>query len=323
MSLVRLADPTSAPPWAHKFRSADLDEVRAFVGSFGGLRSCLSPRRDTIVYEAYRLLGPQAAVGVADAAQAITIRGHVTDPVLHLSMPRGSDYRVGRRHLTPSGASSAVLVPPQWDFGRRSPAGRVSAVMVRAAALEAELCARSPRLRGACALSLDAIDLTREAQAAWAEAIANFTHALRPAAPASELAHGQARLVELFAGAVLGASAARGVQGLAAAGLRRVEAWIDAHLGEPITLGRLCEVAGVGERSLQKAFETRRGMSPMRFVHERRIAAAYRHLSRRDAATSVKAVALGLGFAHLGRFAQAYRELVGELPSETLASRRQ
>jgi hypothetical protein len=40
MSLVRLADPTSAPPWAHKFRSADLDEVRAFGGSFGALRSC-------------------------------------------------------------------------------------------------------------------------------------------------------------------------------------------------------------------------------------------------------------------------------------------
>jgi ABC-type amino acid transport substrate-binding protein len=48
--------------------------------------------------------------------------------------------------------------------------------------------------------------------------------------------------------------------------------------------------------------------------------AAYRHLSRRDASTSVKAMALGLGFTHLGRFAQAYRELVGDVPSETLAS---
>jgi AraC-like DNA-binding protein len=320
MSLVCLADPTSAPPWAHKFRSADLDEVRAFVGSFGGLRSCLSPRRDTIVYDAYRLMGEQAAVSVADAAQAIAIRGHVTDPVLHLAMPPGSDYRVGRRRLPPSGAASAVLVPPHWDFGRRSPAGRVSGVMVRAAALETELRARRPHIRSGWALSLHAIALTEQEQAAWANAIARFAHALRPEAAASERVRGEARLVELFAGVVLGASSARGAQGLAETGLRRVEEWIDGHLGEPITLGRLCEVGGVGERSLQKAFESRRGMSPMRFVHERRIGAAYRHLSRRDAATSVKAVALGLGFTHLGRFAQTYRELVGELPSETLAS---
>jgi AraC-like DNA-binding protein len=320
MSLVRLADPTSAPPWAHTFRSAGLDEVRAFVGSFGGLRSCLSPRRDRLVYDAYRLMGRQAAVSVADTAQPIAIRGHVTDPVLHLTMPPGSDYRVGRRHLPPSRASSAVLVPPQWDFSRRSPAGRVSAVMVRKAALESELRARSPELRSAWALSLDAIDLTREEQSAWTDAIARFAQALRPEAAASELAHSEARLVELFANVVLGASAVRSVHGAAAAGLRRVEAWIDGHLCEPITLGRLCDVAGVGERSLQKAFETSRGMSPMRFVHERRIGAAYRHLSRRDASVSVKAVALELGFTHLGRFSQAYRELVGELPSNTLAS---
>ncbi|MCK7534410.1 MAG: hypothetical protein MZV63_27030 [Marinilabiliales bacterium] len=40
---------------------------------------------------------------------------------------------------------------------------------------------------------------------------------------------------------------------------RNLEAWIDAHLGEPITMGTLCRVAGVGERCLQKSFLYRRG----------------------------------------------------------------
>jgi transcriptional regulator GlxA family with amidase domain len=46
--------------------------------------------------------------------------------------------------------------------------------------------------------------------------------------------------------------------------LDHLEDWIDAHVGDAITLGRLCDVAQVGERSLQLAFQARRGMSPMR-----------------------------------------------------------
>ena len=101
----------------------------------------------------------------------------------------------------------------------------------------------------------------------------------------------------------------------------RVEAWIETHLGEPITLGRLCEVAGVGARCLQKSFDARRGMSPLRFVTERRLVAAHRRLSQAHPLPSVKAVALDLGFHHLGRFAQSYRRLIGESRSETLAAR--
>jgi transcriptional regulator GlxA family with amidase domain len=35
-------------------------------------------------------------------------------------------------------------------------------------------------------------------------------------------------------------------------------------------------------------------------------------------ATTVRAVAVGLGILHMGRFAAAYREAFGESPSETL-----
>ena len=37
--------------------------------------------------------------------------------------------------------------------------------------------------------------------------------------------------------------------------LEHLEDWIDAHVGEAITLGRLCEVAQIGERSLQLTFQ--------------------------------------------------------------------
>ena len=44
--------------------------------------------------------------------------------------------------------------------------------------------------------------------------------------------------------------------------IRMVEEWIDAHLADPITLGRLCAVAGVGDRYLESAFRAHRGQTP-------------------------------------------------------------
>jgi AraC-like DNA-binding protein len=63
-------------------------------------------------------------------------------------------------------------------------------------------------------------------------------------------------------------------------------------------------------------------MSPMRYVAERRLAATYRALLRAGPQASVTRIALANGFDHFGRFAQLYREVIGELPSQTLARRR-
>jgi transcriptional regulator GlxA family with amidase domain len=54
---------------------------------------------------------------------------------------------------------------------------------------------------------------------------------------------------------------------------------------------------------------------------ERRLATAYRHFSQASPDTSVARIALDLGFDHLGRFAQHYRQVIGESPSQTLAAR--
>ena len=113
----------------------------------------------------------------------------------------------------------------------------------------------------------------------------------------------------------------RAAPAIDASRLASVEAWIDAHLEEPITLGRLCEIAGVGERALQKAFEPRRGMSPMRFVVERRLAAVRRLLESAGPGDGVTDVAIRLGF-HFRRFAGLYSELFGETPSQTLVRSR-
>ena len=57
-------------------------------------------------------------------------------------------------------------------------------------------------------------------------------------------------------------------------------------------------------------------MTYLRQVRLRRAHEALKEAGRD--ATTVRAVALGLGIVHMSRFAAAYREAFGEAPSETL-----
>ena len=100
---------------------------------------------------------------------------------------------------------------------------------------------------------------------------------------------------------------------------RQVEAYLSTTLGEPLYLGDLCAVAGVGERTLRYVFQERFGMSPVRYLKLRRLHQARRALRRADPdLNTVQSIANHCGIWHLGRFAQEYRTLFNEQPLETL-----
>ena len=102
--------------------------------------------------------------------------------------------------------------------------------------------------------------------------------------------------------------------------VRRAEDALAEKLDTPIYVSDLCDAAGVSERTLRNAFQSLYGMSPIRFLHLRRLHQVRRAL-RCDARASVTEVALRLGFGNLGRFAVEYRKLFGESPSHTLRRR--
>jgi AraC-like DNA-binding protein len=311
--------PLPPPPWALRFRSDDLDEVRAFVGT-DMPHSRVAHRSEALGYDFYRVLAARAAVGSCKVAAAQTVRGRVSDPVLHLTVPAGSVYRVGRRVSAPTGRSSVVFVAPEWEFTRTSPAGTLLAIKVDQRALLDELETRRPSAGGGWALRLEWLALAPAERAEFMAAAADLQRATRPGTEARHLAHAESRLVALVADLILRESVAPAAGALSLARALDLEGWIEAHLGEPLTLGRLCQVAGVGARCLQKTFESRRGVSPMRFVTERRLTAAHRRLIHAAPNTSVTRIALDLGFDHLGRFSQMYKQVIGESPSQTLAA---
>lgn len=99
--------------------------------------------------------------------------------------------------------------------------------------------------------------------------------------------------------------------------VRRVEEWVEANLGEPLTLSELGAVAGVSVRALQLAFRAHRGCTPLQFLRSRRLERA-RALLASGRELTVTAVALDCSFEHLGRFSVRYRERFGESPADTL-----
>jgi AraC-like DNA-binding protein len=317
----RLAELPAPPPWAEWFRSDHLDEVRGWVARVDGEHSRVAHRAGPLGFELARLRGATVEVGWGRVGLEKTIRGAGSSVLLHLQTVPGSTYRFGHRaHRTDAG--TAMLVPPGLEFTRRSPPGQTLALAVDPQRLGAEIEARTAADGSRALLRAGPLGFGALADAGIVPALNAFVQAHAPGGDRAALPHVEARLVAALAGVLRRQDAVVRVKPVTLKRLRDVEDWIEAHLEQPITVGRLCEVAGVGDRALCKVFEAHRGMSPMRYVTERRLAAAHARLATAGAWWDVADVACALGFTHLGRFAIAYREVFGESPSQTLRRRR-
>ncbi|SDT77130.1 helix-turn-helix transcriptional regulator [Actinoplanes derwentensis] len=101
--------------------------------------------------------------------------------------------------------------------------------------------------------------------------------------------------------------------------IRRVVEAISDEPEHAFTVGELAAIAGMSVRSLQSGFRRHLGSAPMAYLQEVRLSRAHETLRHGDPAQiTVADVAHRWGFAHLGRFASAYRHRFGESPSETL-----
>jgi AraC-like DNA-binding protein len=103
--------------------------------------------------------------------------------------------------------------------------------------------------------------------------------------------------------------------------VKRAIDFIEGNLQRPLAIVDIAEAVGVGPRALQFAFRRQFGCSPLKYARQRRLEGVRYELMTNDRAPSVAEVAARWGFIHLGLFAQQYRELFGERPSETPRAR--
>lgn len=102
--------------------------------------------------------------------------------------------------------------------------------------------------------------------------------------------------------------------GLGGRRLRETADYIEAHLGEEVTLDDLARLAGLSAHHFASAFRVSAGVAPHRYLMERRMARACELLAKSEA--SVTTIAHGLGFASHGHFSESFRRFIGVTPSE-------
>ena len=94
-----------------------------------------------------------------------------------------------------------------------------------------------------------------------------------------------------------------------------------AHGYRRTTVGEMCVGISTSEGRLREAFRSIFGVGPKAFLTAHALNDARRQLLDPTSNATVTHAAADLGFWHFGRFARDYRELFGELPSETLRRR--
>jgi AraC-like DNA-binding protein len=110
----------------------------------------------------------------------------------------------------------------------------------------------------------------------------------------------------------------RGDWSVEATSVAKVERYIEAHLGEEITIASMIEASGVNAHTLFSAFKRHRGRSPMRFLRDLRLRHVRSRLLAATPSERVTDVLTACGITQFGRFAVEYKRIYGESPSATL-----
>jgi AraC family transcriptional regulator len=95
--------------------------------------------------------------------------------------------------------------------------------------------------------------------------------------------------------------------------LRKVVAFIEDHLGEPLSLAQISAVSGLSISHFQRAFCIAMGKPLHRYVIQRRVARAHDLLLNTD--RPIQVIALEVGFCHQSHLAAHMRKVFGVAPT--------
>ena len=107
-------------------------------------------------------------------------------------------------------------------------------------------------------------------------------------------------------------------QQIATRQIKRGVEFIRTNFDQDIELNEIARAAGASPRALQYGFKSTYGLTPMQLLRLERLRWARHLLLTSDRRQSVTEIAMDLGFQHLGRFSQEYREAFGETPQQTV-----
>ena len=93
------------------------------------------------------------------------------------------------------------------------------------------------------------------------------------------------------------------------------------HADEPLSILEVCSRVGTSRRKLNYCFQDVLGTTPIKYLRSLRLNGVRRALRQAAPGVTIQDIASHWGFWHLSQFAQDYKLLFGELPSDTLHKR--
>jgi AraC family transcriptional regulator, ethanolamine operon transcriptional activator len=287
-------------------------------------------------HQAYWQLSRGAFVGTVDAVEfdgayvflesanrALLQRGYLAPGALAVAVPVRLDGPA-RFCGTQCTFDQAFVYSGRDGFEFCSPADHQVAGIALSPALMHSLgeAQRSAVLLQGAATQASAIAPDPRAVASMRSLVAGLIEALRSTPVLIDNPHTRSALRDAIIGSVCdvfdsgGACATLPVQVRARWALVvRAREMIDAAPCEPVTVASLCSALEVSRRTLQYCFQEVLGISPNAYLRAMRLNGARRALQ--TGSPSVTDAALDWGFWHLGQFSADYRQMFGELPSQT------
>jgi AraC family ethanolamine operon transcriptional activator len=217
-----------------------------------------------------------------------------------------------------------LLAPGQEIYARYSGANRYAALLIAPDELFAYLESQQPGAADAavwrqCATALTLDPTTAAANIRQGSMLLDLLAKHGPKLSSGEADFYRRSLLHLKTAPLRNAVSYRGAPVRSAVALvRKADRYLADAGARPVHVSELCAVLGVSERALQRAFEDVLGMGPIAFSRRKRLGDVHSALKRAAPGATVKDIALAHGFADQPRFARAFRQAFGELPSRTL-----
>lgn len=310
-------------------KTRDLDEARQLAGRlYGAVDVGTAPGRSDFSWSVNRaaLGAVKLAAGWLPDGGHIDIRSGGDQYVVSLARRGSSDARCAGTEATIAPGRSGMIVSPHLPARSQFSDGFATlTVVVERTALEAHFCRLTQVPLQKPLRFVPGLDLSTGRGAGLLRLLEFLVTELEQgdglqASPLARASLDDALLTALLTCAphdhshVLTAPRLQVLPGY----VRRAEAYMEAHAGEPLTLPSIAAAAGVSVRALQAAFRQHRGSSPRDFLRDRRLSRARGRLLSSDPGTTVAAAAAAAGYSHLGRFSADYKRRFGETPRDTL-----
>lgn len=296
----------------------DVEEFIECARSMGWQGNCAQSRPgsfrvDLSVVRTPGMIGVQTRHSVASCREVAT-------PVNATTFGAVVPQKDGNRWCHRSFDEVVVQMMPRGDYTAANPAGHLGFQLAFADDKVAEVCDQheiaTPLREDACLIELT--DSRRGHMLKRLKALFSAGNQLASTQISDELL---SLFVQSFASAPNTGGRCRGLARRRA--LTRARDYMLENIGEAITLAEVSRFANSSRRNLTNAFKESFGVGPMAYLKLLRLNRAYRMLCRSNFGIPLRIsdVANDNGFWHMGQFASDYRQLFGELPSQTLQNR--